>query len=97
MVTNVGNPHYFKNATRSLRAPFIHTKYVAASKETDTHAYKHKHAHTHTNTRTHSSYMTLIGVHEMHGRVCHVTTMCACICVCHVTDLLVVDLCSSLL
>ena len=35
-----------------------------------------------------SSYMTLIEVHEMHGRV-HPS-------LCHVTDLLVVDLCSSL-
>ena len=35
-----------------------------------------------------SSYMTLIGVHEMHGRV-HPNQ-------CHVTDLLVVDLCSLL-
>ena len=37
---------------------------------------------------THSSYMTLIGVHKMHGRV-HRN-------LCHVTGLLVVDLRSSL-
>ena len=47
-----------------------------------------KSVYTHTHTHTHNSYMTFIGVHEMHGRV-HSN-------LCHVTDLLVVDLCSSL-
>ena len=42
----------------------------------------------HTHTHKQYSYMTLIGVHEMHGRV-HPNE-------CHVTDLLAVDLCSSL-
>ena len=46
-----------------------------------THTIMHTQYHTH----THSSYMTSIGVHEMHGRV-HPNK-------CHVT---VVDLCSSL-
>ena len=39
-------------------------------------------------SRFHSSYMTLIGMHEMHGRVYPNK--------CYVTDLLVVDLRSSL-
>ena len=50
---------------------------------THTHACPHSRAHTHTHTN-----MTFIGVHEMHGRV-HPNE-------CHVTDLLVVDLHSSL-
>ena len=45
------------------------------------------HMLTHTYTHTHSSYMTLIGVHEMHGRM-HSNS-------CHVTDLFVRDPLSS--
>ena len=43
-------------------------------------------ARAHTHTHVHSSYMTLIGVHEIHGRV-HPKH--------HVTDMLVIDLHSS--
>ena len=43
---------------------------------------------THTHTYTHNSYLTVIGVHEMHGRM-HPNYW-------QITILLVVDLCSSL-
>ena len=56
----------------------------------------HMHIHTHNVMRTrahnnniiHNSYLTVIGVHEMHGRM-HPNY-------CQITILLVVDLCSSL-
>ena len=32
-----------------------------------THTHIHMHTHTHAHTHIHSSYMTLIGVHEMHS------------------------------
>ena len=40
--------------------------------------------HTHIYTHAHSSYMTLIGVHEMHGHVCLCAYVCMCVgmCVC---------------
>ena len=46
------------------------------------------HMHACTHAHAHSSYMTWIGVHEMHGRLRPNS--------CHITDLLVVDLCLSL-
>ena len=48
-------------------------RHMYAHIHSHTHIYTHIHTHmytyTHNHTHTHSSYMTLIGVHEMHGRV----------------------------
>ena len=82
----IRNTHMYKHI--QCKCSYLDTLW-----HTYTHTYIHKciyvwlcrhintctHIQTHTHTHTHSSYLTVIGVHEMHGRVypnyCHITIL----------------------
>ena len=65
--------------THTLARTHNHTHTHTMISYISTHTYVHSCTHAHTHTHTHSSYITLIGVHEMHGRMypnlCHVTVL----------------------
>ena len=56
----------------TVREILVNVLFIQIHNTTHIHTQTHTHTHTHTHAvdmYTHSSYMTLIGVHEMHGRV----------------------------
>ena len=52
-----------------LPLSLLEALYVLPLGTTHTHTHTHMHTYTHIHTYNHSSYMTSIGVYEMHGRV----------------------------
>ena len=66
--TSVGSAHATM-LVLVLHNAYIYMYFSICPPPTHIHTHMHTHTRTHSCMRAHSSYMTLLGVHKMHGRV----------------------------